>query len=137
MLNLEQIAAGKLITKYDDPSNVVHEHPDCFRIAYEWLDAQVTIVGYSTRCRPLKTMIESWAGRYVSKANVEVAAQLHARISGRYLYDFNLDNRLISPCCSRLLSIPEALTQDYREKHNEADYTLKETITASRSYIVI
>ena len=92
-----------------NPSNL-HEHPDCVRIAYAWLDAQKKI---QTTCRqtyPIKHYIEKWAGRYVSESDVEVAAYLHPEIKGKYP-NFNISSNLIEPRRSRLTGIQEAMTQ--------------------------
>ncbi|WP_299415122.1 hypothetical protein [uncultured Sulfitobacter sp.] len=97
------------------PSDVaLHEHRDCIRIAYGWLDAQkkrANINRISTF--PLKHIIESWGKRYVSQADVEVAASLHPHIKGSYPY-YNISASLIKPSEGRLINIGEAgKHQDY------------------------
>ncbi|EGQ7810860.1 hypothetical protein I6Y99_004927 [Vibrio parahaemolyticus] len=119
----EQIEVAKQQTQYS--GEVFHEHNDCIRIAYEWLDAQVIIRRGSDRIFQLKSYIERWAGRYVSIADVEVAAQLHPNISGTYPR-FNLSVRFTEPSVSRLHLISEANTQDYRIRHNASLYTYHE-----------
>ena len=116
----EQIEAAKKKTKYSlhDP---LHEHDDCIRIAYEWLDAQHKL---KTKCRhpfPLKHLIEKWAGRYVSTSDVEVAATIHQHVKGEYP-NYNISNRLIEPSTSRLDHIGEANKQDYRDYHCPAGH---------------
>jgi hypothetical protein len=111
----QQIDAAKKKTNYslDEPH---HEHDDCIRIAYEWLDAQHKT---KTKCRhpfPLKHLIEKWAGRYVSTSDVEVAATIHQHIKGQYP-NYNISSRLIEPSTSRLEQIGEAYKHDYRDRH--------------------
>ncbi len=87
-----------------------HEHNDCIRIAYEWLDAQERTKGVTRGPRPLKHHIEKWAGRYVSQSDVDVAAELHPDIKGTYPY-FNISRSLTLPSERRLDGIGEARTQ--------------------------
>lgn len=105
MLSVEEIEAAKAATKYGPKPH--HEHIDCIRIAYEWLDAQVKTKGKNRSARPLKHHIEKWAGRYVSQSDVEVAAHLHPDIYGEYPH-FNISSRLIRPSGNRLAGIGEA-----------------------------
>lgn len=106
MLSVEEIEAAKAATKYG-PKPPHHEHIDCIRIAYEWLDAQVKTKGQNRSARPLKHHIEKWAGRYVSQSDVEVAAHLHPDIGGVYPH-FNISSRLVRPSQNRLSGIGEA-----------------------------
>ncbi|HVJ03301.1 MAG TPA: hypothetical protein VM662_14045 [Sphingomonas sp.] len=115
MLTAQEIATAKAGFRYSQPADVFHEHDDCIRLAYEWLDAQKTIATSNGKFRPLKHIIEKWAGRYVSQSDVEVAAAMHPRIRGKYP-DFNLSARLVLPSDKRLEGIGEALTQDYRDR---------------------
>jgi hypothetical protein len=110
MLTGAEIAAAKKGVRYEVPREVFHEHDDCIRMAYEWLDAQNVRATPSGKSRPLKHIIEKWAGRYVSQSDVEVAAAMHPRIRGKYP-DFNLSARLVLPSDKRLEGIGEALTQ--------------------------
>jgi hypothetical protein len=91
------------------------------RIAFEWLDAQIKIQGTTRTARPLKHLIEKWAGRYVSQADVEVAAYLHQDVRGKYPH-FNISSRLTEPSINRLSTISEARTQKYRERHDPTIY---------------
>ncbi|GHB40353.1 hypothetical protein GCM10007094_32100 [Pseudovibrio japonicus] len=104
-----------------------HEHDDCIRIAYEWLDAQKKLKNTTSGFRPLKHIIEEWGGRYVSQADVEVAAWLHPKIKGTYPY-YNISARLILPSEHRLNDISEAFSQpNYRECFEAAEhYALSE-----------
>ena len=121
MLSDAEIAAGKKRTKYSLKEGPHHEHNDCIRIAYEWLDAQVKTKGFSKKQHALKHIIEQWAGRYVSQTDVDVAAELHPEIRGEYPY-FNISSRLTRPSKSRLDGIGEAFTQGYTERVGLADY---------------
>jgi hypothetical protein len=124
-LTPEKIRAAKDRVHYEHRGEVLHEHDDCVRLAYEWLDAQKTIASRRRRYRPLKHIIEKWAGRYISQSDVEVAAYLHPRISGVYP-EFNLSARLTLPSDRRLQGIGEALTQDYRDRLDTSTYALRE-----------
>jgi len=94
-------------------------------MAYEWLDAQNIVGTPNKKYRPLKHIIEKWAGRYISQSDVEVAAAMHPRICGTYP-NFNLSARLVQPSDGRLEGIGEALTQDYRERLEPRTYVLRE-----------
>lgn len=125
MLTSKQIADAKARIRYAHSSDVHHEHDDCIRLAYEWLDAQKTIATLNRAYRPLKHIIEKWAGRYISQSDVEVAAFMHPRISGKYP-NFNLSARLTLPSDRRLGGIGEALSQDYRERLDPKTYAVRE-----------
>ena len=92
-----------------------HEHDDCIRIAYEWLDAQNKLLSPCYTEVVLKSVIEHWAGRYVSQDDVEVAAHIHPEICGTYP-NYNFGARLVKPSYARLKKIGEAHTQDYNEE---------------------
>lgn len=123
MLTAKEIEAGKAITKYTDKPH--HEHDDCIRLAYEWLDAQKTIKSAPRKYLPLKHIIEKWAGRYISETDVNVAAAMHSRIQGAYP-NFNLSQRLTRPNDRRLEGIGEALKHTYRERIHETRYAITE-----------
>lgn len=126
MLSDSDIAAAKKRVKYGTPStDRMHEHDDCIRIAYEWLDAQKTIKSKNRHHLALKHIIEKWGGRYVSQNDVEVAAELHPRISGEYPH-FNLSKKLTQPSDARLNGIAEAYSQDQRKSFNEEIYKHRE-----------
>ncbi|MGE8653528.1 MAG: hypothetical protein ACN6NV_07235 [Acinetobacter gandensis] len=104
-----------------NPDNL-HEHPDCVRIAYAWLDAQKKIQSACRQSYPIKHYIEKWAGRYVSESDVEVAAYLHPEIKGKYP-NFSISSNLTEPSRSRLISISEAMTQlNYHNSHDPKKY---------------
>jgi len=125
MISAEQIAQVKKKTKYG-MKKVFHEHDDCIRIAYEWLDAQKKTKGISSRLPPLKQIIENWAGRYISESDVEVAAVLHPDIKGNYPY-FNISSSLVRPSDARLVGIAEARTQArYKINENDHPYSTRE-----------
>jgi hypothetical protein len=123
MLTDEQIEAAKRSTPHTLDAH--HEHNDCIRLAYEWLDAQKLLRAPNTKFRPLKHIIEKWAGRYVSQTDVEVAAALHPGIIGKYP-NFNISSRMVRPNDRRLAGIGEALTQGYRDRINETTYAVTE-----------
>ena len=126
MLSAEQIAATKKGFRYSHPANVFHEHDDCIRMAYEWLDAQNVRATPPKESRDLKHIIEKWAGRYISETDVEVAAAMHPRIRGKYP-NFNLSTRLVLPSDRRLEGIGEALTQQgHRDLLDPKVYAMRE-----------
>lgn len=125
MLTAQQIAAAKSKCRYEHRADIFHEHDDCIRMAYEWFDAQNVRATPSGKSRPLKHIIEEWAGRYVSQSDVEVAATMHPRIRGKYP-DFNLSARLVLPSDKRLEGIGEALTQGYRDRLDPKAHSLRE-----------
>jgi hypothetical protein len=112
MLSAAAISAAKKRVAYSN-KEVLHEHDDCIRIAYEWLDAQVVTKGATRHTRPLKHIIEKWGGRYVSQSDVEVAAEMHSKIRGVYPH-FNISARLTRPSDARLVNISQAKTQNYQ-----------------------
>jgi hypothetical protein len=124
MLSDKAIQVAKNKFSYGD-SDPLHEHNDCIRIAYQWLDAQVKIKEPYHATRPIKHLIEKWAGRYVSVSDVEVAASLHPEIAGRCPY-FNISVNLTEPSISRLDGVGQAFTQDYRSRHDATVYVFHE-----------
>lgn len=125
MLTDEQIEYGKANVKYSLREGSHHEHYDCIRMAYAWLDAQKKIRNPTTKTRPLKHIIEKWAGRYISTTDVDVAAFLHPEIHGTYPH-FNISARLTEPSASRLEGISEAFKQDYRNRFDPSVYSTHE-----------
>lgn len=124
MLTDEEIERAKRETKYGIEMPL-HEHPDCIRIAYEWLDAQKKTKGLTTRTLALKHIIEKWGGRYVSSSDVEVAAQLHPDIKGTYPH-FNISARLTEPSKDRLSGVSEAFKHNYHTRHDPKIYSNRE-----------
>ena len=107
MLTTEQIAQAKRETIYRFPNSIRHEHDDCIRMAYEWLDAQIKTKTVSPNLYEIKHKIERWCGRYISMNDVEVAATLHPLIKGKYPY-FNIRSGLVRPSLLRLDGIEQA-----------------------------
>lgn len=110
MLTDVEIEDGKKRTRYSLPAH--HEHADCIRFVYEWLDAQSTVRGKAKGQIAIKLLVEQWAGRYVSTSDVEVAAEMHPRILGSYP-NFNLSSKLVSPSKDRISMLGQAFTQEY------------------------
>lgn len=125
MLSEEKIQYGKDNVNYSLKEGGHHEHDDCIRMAYEWLDAQRKTKRPTTKTYPIKHIIETWAGRYVSRTDVEVAAFLHPEIQGTYPH-FNIDSRLTRPSDSRLNDLVEAFAQTYREDFDPSIYSAHE-----------
>jgi len=124
MLTDQEIEDAKQKTIYgsDQP---YHEHPDCIRIAYEWLDAQKKINSVNSKFHDLKHLVEKWGGRYVSASDVEVAAYLHPEIKGIYPC-LNISSRLTEPSKKRLEGVLEAYTQDHHKRHDPKKYSCSE-----------
>ncbi len=125
MLTDSEIDEAKTRTSYSLSEGGHHEHNDCIRIAYEWLDAQSKTKNIVRKSRAWKHLIENWAGRYVSRSDVDVAAELHPDIFGSYPF-FNISSRLIRPSTSRLDGIGEAFTHDYKERRGGDNYSKNE-----------
>ena len=103
-----------------------HEHDDCIRMAYEWLDAQIPTKTPIRRRYALKHLIEAWSGRYVSQSDVEVAAHLHPHISGSYPF-FTFSSRLVEPSINRLEHLEEAFKHSPdRTRHDASNYSRTE-----------
>ena len=124
MITDVQIEEAKLRTKYSKKGQL-HEHNDCIRIAYEWLDAQRKTKTARKKNFPLKHIIEKWGGRYVSQSDVEVAVSLHPEIYGIYP-NYNFSSRLTEPSIERLRGIGEAFAHDYRNQHTPEIYIYHE-----------
>jgi hypothetical protein len=121
----ERIKQVKQAMKYTT-GEPLHEHNDCVRIAYEWLDAQNKTVSALKRAFALKHLIEQWGARYVSQSDVELAAKLHPEIKGTYPY-YNISTKLTLPDEERLAGIGEAFAHpNYRDFQTAETYTYKE-----------
>lgn len=112
MLTDKQIEQAKKTTRYSHVNDIAHEHNDCIRMAYAWIDAQKKIKRPTSKTYALKHIIEQWCGRYISTSDVEVAAHMHPEIHGQYPH-FNFSARLTRPSTDRLKGIGEAFTQGY------------------------
>lgn len=123
-LSDEQIEQAKREVQYQFKSPL-HEHNDCIRMAYHWLDAQPRLKTIRL-VYPIKSLVERWCGRYVSLSDVEVAAHLHPEIKGQYPY-FNISKLLTEPSLERLEGIQQAFKHsNYRERHSFDDYKRRE-----------
>lgn len=125
MLTDEAIEAAKSQVKYSLAEGGHHEHNDCIRMAYEWLDAQRKTKLPTKKTYALKHIIEKWAGRYVSTTDVDVAAFMHPEIHGNYPY-FNISARLTEPSTNRLKGISEAFKHSNTKKNDSSVYKLRE-----------
>lgn len=125
MISDQEIQDAKLRTNYT-LEDQHHEHNDCIRIAYEWLDAQKKTKNTTKKLYTLKHLIEKWGGRYVSTSDVCVAAELHPEIHGIYPF-FNISARLTEPSTQRLYGISEAMKHDnYRNSYDPKAYKVHE-----------
>lgn len=125
MISDEDIQKAKNTTNYGSYEEAHHEHNDCIRIAFAWLDAQAKTKGSTTKTFPVKHIIEKWGGRYVSTTDVMVAAHMHPDVKGKYPH-FNISARLTEPSKERLKGVAEAFTQGYHERHDPKVYSRKE-----------
>jgi hypothetical protein len=93
MLTAQQIEDAKRRTKYGHPAHEIdHGSDDRIRLAYNWLDAQPKRQTVNYRKWVSKHEIETWAGCYISQSDVEVAAEAHPDVVGKYPY-FNIGSR--------------------------------------------
>lgn len=125
MISDQDIQKAKKTTNYGSYEEAHHEHNDCIRIAFAWLDAQTKTKGSMRKTFPIKHIIEKWGGRYVSTTDVMVAAHMHPDVKGEYPY-FNISSRLTEPSKERLEGIAEAFTQGYHERYDPSVYSQKE-----------
>ena len=88
--------------------NAQHEHNDCIRMAYEWLDAQKTT--RTKRSDDWKHLVEFWCGRSITPDDLKIAAHLHPKIE-RQGDELNIGKRMTLPSFERLIGISEAKTQ--------------------------
>lgn len=125
MITDTEIENAKSRVVYDLDAH--HEHNDCIRIAYEWLDAQNKIKSCIKKSFALKHLIEDWGQRYISQSDVIVAAYLHPDIKGNYPH-YNISTRLMLPCDSRLENIGEAGKHTGYDKpdSNSSNYSMIE-----------
>ena len=99
---------------------------DRVRIAYEFLASQTKVRQVHKGGLPLKPMIQNWAGRHVSKIDVEVAARLSPDIHGKYP-NFNLSRDMVDPSLGRLSNIEGAMKHLHlRARHSPSDYARAE-----------
>ncbi len=122
MLTDEQIAKAKMEVVLRDAH---HEHNDCIRMAYEWLDAQKKTKTKTKAAHPLKHIIERWCGRYVSQSDVEIAAYLHPQVVGKYPF-YNISTRLTEPSARRLVGIGEAFAHSDTYRNRPDTYAVRE-----------
>ena len=114
---IEQAKQHTMYMRYGNRRKPYHDHPDCIRLAVEWLAAQGRIKKPGTHRHGLKHYVESWAGRYVSADDVCVAGTLLG-LQGRYPC-FDISSRMTRPNLSRLEGIGEAMThKNYLGRHN-------------------
>jgi len=98
----QQILDVKIALNLHQPN---HEHNDCIRMAYEWLDAQTKMK--RKRSDDWKHLVEHWCGHHITSDDIKVAAHLHPAIQqdGDKL---NLSSIKVLPRFSRLNGIGEA-----------------------------
>lgn len=121
MLTDELIEEAKKRIKFGPEHGPHHEHNDCVRIAYEWLDAQKKTKIVVRRSRGFKTYVRNWGGRYISKSDVDIAADLHPDVFGSYPR-FNISRRLTRPRRTRLENIGQAFSHSYEERRGGDNY---------------
>lgn len=129
MLSGEDIAKAKQRVVYQTPHDIFHEHDDCIRICHEWLSAQtLTINKHGQGVVGFRSLIIHWAGRYVSRDDVMVAAtfipKLHLDV-----HCSNLSRKLVLPRDQRLDGVGEAM------RHPDQRYRLKEDLRR-RLYVI-
>ena len=105
ILTHQKILDAKNALKLHKPQ---HEHDDCIRMAYEWLDAQKAIK--TKRSDDWKHLVEYWCGRSITTDDLKIAAHLHPKIE-RDGDALNIGKRMALPSFERLIGISEAKTQ--------------------------
>ena len=115
-----QIERGKqevMLGKWYSLENIEqhHEHHDCIRIAYEWIDAQTKTKHPQETV--WKSYVESWGERSVSTSDIDVAAYLHPDVKLKKIHPrdgsssyilLNISKKIIIPSKKRLNNIREA-----------------------------
>lgn len=98
----QQILDAKIALNLHQPN---HDHNDCIRMAYEWLDAQTKMK--RKRDDDWKHWVEHWCGCHITVDDIKVAAHLHPAIQqdGDKL---NLSSIKVLPRFSRLDGIGAA-----------------------------
>lgn len=91
---------------------------DQVRVAYQWLDAQQKTKASQPHYMPLKHIIEQWAKHYVSANAVQLAANLHTEINGKYP-NFNISSRLTFPRIERIGALA-GRDPDYSDRYRDA-----------------
>jgi hypothetical protein len=102
----QQILNAKIALNLHQPN---HEHDDCIRMAYEWLDAQTKIK--RKRGDDWKHWVQHWCGRHITVDDIKVAAHLHPDVQqdGEKL---NISSVKVLPAFNRLIGIDEAYSQN-------------------------
>jgi len=88
-------------------------HSNCVRIAYQWLSIQYRAHSAKQDANELKQLIRGWAGYYIKKDDVLLAAHLLGfGIAGNAVL---ISKVLTRPALSRLSKFDGALTHQYGE----------------------
>ena len=115
----EQIKEAKANTPYSLEAH--HVNDDSIRAAYHWLDAQPKLLCITTKPLILKHVIERWAGFYVSRSDVEVAAHMHPDIHGYYPY-YNIHCNFVHPLDCRLVGLIHHRTGQPSRRYDNKTY---------------
>ena len=92
-----------------DSNNALHQHNDCIRIAYIWLDHQKVTKRTRFTASAIKHDIERWAQRYISSSDLIVAAHMHPDIIiNPAHHTLNIHQKFITPPIDYLYKISEA-----------------------------
>jgi len=95
-------------------------HTDCVRIAYQWLSVQYRTHSAKQDATELKKLIRGWAGYYIKKDDVLLAAHLLGfRISNEAIF---ISKILTRPAPSRLSKFDGTLTHQYGEDFTTYPY---------------
>lgn len=111
------------------------EHPDCVRMAGEWLSAQRRTKTVPARWpAPLKHLVEVWACRYVRQDDVTTAARMLG-LRGNYPF-FSISTTLTLPSTDRLHGIAQAgVHPGYAERSRAEHYRRSETSASLKTTV--
>ena len=99
----EMISQAKTKTTYYNINDIHHQHNDCIRACYEWLDAQTPTKTHQNHIN--KAMVEQWTQQYVSNDDLTVAITLHPKFSLSNNFKCNCSKSYVFPNPERLKNI--------------------------------
>lgn len=111
------------------------EHPDCVRVAGEWLNAQHRTKTVPARWpAPLKHLVEGWACCYVTQDDVTTAARMLG-LRGSYPF-FNIASALTLPNPARLHGIAQAGAHPGYAERSRAEHYRRSETSASMGFLL-
>lgn len=108
----------------------IREEKDGVRIACEWLDAQLLLSAASRKKIDFKRLISEWAGREISRTEVDTAAAILSAVKTDFSCEY-ISPRLTFPTAERLRGISEAFRHDFDRQHLLENYYSYEIVKYS------